>query len=40
MLLINRKDDIKKEDGEICDVSHSYIGDEYKDLIDKISKIK
>ena len=31
---INRKDDIKKEDDEIVDVSHSYVGDEYKDLIE------
>ena len=36
----NRKDDIKKEDGEIDDVDHSYIGDEYKDLINNFLKIK
>ena len=27
-----KKDDIKKENGEVDDVDHDYIGDEYKDL--------
>ena len=34
----NRKEDIKKDDVEIDDVNHSYIGDEYKDLINNILK--
>ena len=34
----NRKDDIKKEDDEIVDVNHSYISDEYKDLIENVFK--
>ena len=32
----NKKDDIKKEDGEIDDVHDSYFGDEYKHLFDNI----
>ena len=32
----NRKDDVKKEDGEVEVMDHSYIGNEYKDLIDNI----
>ena len=36
----NRKEDIKKDDVEIDDVNHSYIGDEYKDLINNILKYR
>ena len=32
----NRKYNIKKQDVEMDDVEHGYIGDEYKDLIDNI----
>ena len=34
----NREDDIKKENMKIDDVDHGYIGDEYKNSIDNISK--
>ena len=34
----NREDDIKKENIKIDDVDHGYIGDEYKNSIDNISK--
>ena len=36
----NRKEDIKKDDVEIDDVNHSYIDDEYKDLINNILKYR
>ena len=32
----HRKDDIKKKDIETDNVDHDYIGEEYKNLIDKI----
>ena len=34
----NRKDNIKKWNGETDDVDHRYIGDKYKDLIDNVFK--
>ena len=34
----NREDDIKKENIKIDDVDHGYIGNEYKNSIDNISK--
>ena len=34
----NRKDGVKKEDGEV--MNHSYIGNEYKDLIDNIFEFR
>ena len=33
-----REDDIKKENTEIDNVDHGYIGDEYKDIIKNIFK--
>ena len=36
----NRKADIKKEDIEIDEVDHAYIGDEYTDLIVDVFKFK
>lgn len=36
----NGEDDIEKEDIEVDNVDHPYIGDEYKDLIDDIFKVR
>ena len=37
-ILNKREDDIKKENIKIDDVDHGYIGNEYKNSIDNISK--